>query len=790
MDKRRNIQISRSVLFIDACMNHLIRLGGITVIVAVMGIFIFIFGQILPLFQQGTVQKAVFAGAETKESDQTRQAAIQIPESSSYSILGCDEWGALPFLIDARGRPLFLSLPYVLRKGGQRVFEYMDEIERFQRPVLSWLSNHDISALSYNQGSQELIYGTERGHFSIVKIHYTRKTTTANKVQVIASLEPNKWYDLGKKEAPIRRIAYGDGGKIKLVAALQEDENRLELYVLTLRQEHSLLGKGEIMVDKRYRLTPYLLKSSGKPNSLLVNKDGDSIIVGTDKGDVYYFKLDKGSIQLLQRFRPFQDLADQRVQSIDFLLGDVSLIITHPEGYCRGYSLYVPGNGFQRLFGHTKSYPRLPGKLNIFTHSERHKVFLLGSGKFLSIHLASNVTTRWEKTLPYSAKKAVLSNKYNTLFVLDQQNRLHVYGVNDPHPESALRTYFGANWYEGAAKAEFKWQSTGSTEDFEPKLSMIPLILGSLKATLYTLLFSIPIALLAALYTSQFLERRFRGIIKSSMEIMASVPSVILGFIGALWLAPLLETRIPALLVFSIFLPLLTVVLFIPYSYGANRFSGHWLFKSGYEFVYLLPLIILTWFISAALGPLLEQWLFVATDVETGSKVSDFRLWWAQVSGKTFQQRNALIVGIMMGFAVIPIIFTIAEDALSNVPTALKSGSLALGATPWQTAIKIVLPTASAGIFSALMIGLGRAVGETMIVLMATGNTPIMDMDIFSGMRTLSANIAVELPEAAHGGTLYRSLYLGAMILFVLTFVINTSAELLRHYLRTKYKTI
>ena len=101
-----------------------------------------------------------------------------------------------------------------------------------------------------------------------------------------------------------------------------------------------------------------------------------------------------------------------------------------------------------------------------------------------------------------------------------------------------------------------------------------------------------------------------------------------------------------------------------------------------------------------------------------------------------------------------------------------------------------MLPVASAGIFSALMIGLGRAVGETMIVVMATGNTPVMECNIFSGMRTLSANIAVELPEAPVHGTLFRTSFLGAMLLFLMTFALNTLAELLRQHLREKYKTI
>ena len=144
----------------------------------------------------------------------------------------------------------------------------------------------------------------------------------------------------------------------------------------------------------------------------------------------------------------------------------------------------------------------------------------------------------------------------------------------------------------------------------------------------------------------------------------------------------------------------------------------------------------------------------------------------------------------MMGFAVIPIIFTIAEDALSNVPSALRSASLALGASRWQTALRVVVPTASAGIFSAVMIGFGRAIGETMIMVMATGNTPVMNGNIFDGMRTLSANIATELPEAPKDGTLYRTLFLCAVLLFSLTFLINTLAEVLRQHLREKYKTV
>ncbi|MBE0616903.1 MAG: ABC transporter permease subunit, partial [Proteobacteria bacterium] len=152
----------------------------------------------------------------------------------------------------------------------------------------------------------------------------------------------------------------------------------------------------------------------------------------------------------------------------------------------------------------------------------------------------------------------------------------------------------------------------------------------------------------------------------------------------------------------------------------------------------------------------------------------------------TYVQRNTLVIAFAMGFAVIPIIYTLAEDALNAVPEHLRSASLGCGATPWQTALWIILPTAMSGVFSAVMIGMGRAVGETMIVVMAAGNTPIIDLNLFNGLRALSANIAVELPEAVKGGTLYRTLFLSALVLFAMTFVINTVAEVVRQRFRRR----
>ena len=141
-----------------------------------------------------------------------------------------------------------------------------------------------------------------------------------------------------------------------------------------------------------------------------------------------------------------------------------------------------------------------------------------------------------------------------------------------------------------------------------------------------------------------------------------------------------------------------------------------------------------------------------------------------------------------MGFAVLPRVYALAEDALSGVPRRLGEGAQALGATRWQTLWRVILPAAAPGIFAAVMICAGRAVGETMIVLMASGNAALMSLSPFEGMRSMAAGIAVELPEAVPGSDAYILLLLAALALFLFTFLVNTLAEVVRHRLQRRYR--
>ncbi|NRA60602.1 MAG: ABC transporter permease subunit, partial [Psychrobium sp.] len=269
-----------------------------------------------------------------------------------------------------------------------------------------------------------------------------------------------------------------------------------------------------------------------------------------------------------------------------------------------------------------------------------------------------------------------------------------------------------------------------------------------------------------------------RKVVKPTVETMEALPTVILGFLAGLWLAPIVEKQLP-FIIMSVLLVPLAIVLFAYVHHKLPSRLRYWL-NEEYSSLLLIPLILGVSAFCYWLSPM----------VETAFMGGDARMFISNELGIDFDQRNALVVGIAMGFAVIPTIFSITEDAIFSVPGHLSNGSLALGATRWQTLVGVVLLTASPGIFSAVMMGLGRAVGETMIVLMATGNTPIMDWNIFEGMRTLSANVAVEMPESEVGSSHYRVLFLAAFVLFIFTFFFNTIAELVRQRLREKYGSL
>lgn len=720
------------------------------VVVAVMAIFVFIGFQILPLFRTARVHPL---------------KTVQLPRGS-YIGLGLDEYAALPVVVDSEGRIGFFDVQ------GNRGFVAANP---------GFDAERRLTAATYHPGRQDVVVGTADGYFSLVSLSFESSEVEGRRV-VTGEAKAAPFVAIGKSGHPVRLIRYGDAGETKLLAAVQDVEGRSELHVALLSQERTLLGAGDIKVERSRDLSALL---SGKPVHLQVNRTADAVLVAMESGEVQYFVLVGEEFVLRQTFRPFGDLTNPAVARMDFLLGDVTLVFSGAGGEARLFSLYVPEGAVDRLFGEIHRMPTLGDAAAFYAASMRNKAYLTGNARRVQLCYATTEKVRWEFFPSQDVVLGALGGKYDRLALLDASGRLTLYALDDPHPEASFRAMFGKVWYEGADRPKYEWQSTGGSDDFEPKFSMVPLVVGTLKGTLFGMLFGVPVALLAALYISQFALPRVRAVVKPLMEIMASLPSVVLGFLAALWLAPLAETRVPSLMLIALAIP--SAAMAMGFVWERLPAEVRVKVRPGFEFVAFFPVMLVVTWAAWRLGPVFEQWAFSVGD-GLGGVTGDFRRWWPQVTGADFQQRNSLVVGFVMGFAVIPIVFTITEDSLSAVPPSLRTGSLALGASRWQTALRVILPTASAGIFSALMIALGRAVGETMIVVMATGNTPIMDLNLFSGMRTLSANIAVELPEAPHHGTLYRALFLGAMVLFALTFAVNTVAEVFRQRLREKFK--
>jgi phosphate transport system permease protein len=255
------------------------------------------------------------------------------------------------------------------------------------------------------------------------------------------------------------------------------------------------------------------------------------------------------------------------------------------------------------------------------------------------------------------------------------------------------RYLFRPYQWTGYDRPVYIWQPVSTIK----KYNLVPLIVGSIKATIVALLFAVPLALGAAIYVSQLARPRFKEVLKPAIELLSGVPSVVVGFFALIVIATVLQK------------------LF------------------GYE-----------------------------------------------------SRLNAFVAGIGLGFAIIPVVFSIAEDSLTSVPRSFTQAALALGASRWQAAWQVVLPAAIPGVFAAIVLGFGRAIGETMIVLLASGNASIMSWNLFDSARTITATIAAEMGEVVAGGDHYRILFLIGAMLFVVTFLSNMAAELVMERLKQR----
>jgi phosphate transport system permease protein len=727
----------------DRIAELLIRIGGILVIVSVVWILVMISRVALPLFYPASAKIAA-----------TVKLPAAIPPGKVLAV-GSEEKQQGAFILDESGTFHFLKVADGSLSAS------------IKAPVIPAGAVHVVSAEYVGKSSYNLLW--DNGAITSVSVTLASAKDANGTVALTHAVTQQNDLSFAASSGIVQSFARSIEGK----GAVRIDR----LAGDRLRVTHQLTEKDLLDNEKRSDSSTEISDPlPGRISVVAVDKQGHYLYAGTDNGMLLRWDISEpGQTRLLDNVHASEDR--QAITSLALVLGDVSVAVGDAKGgLSTWFPVKTPGSSEDRRLSRIHTLRPNGGPLAAIIPSPRDKtIFTLAASEIHADHMTSERNLLTLKSMA-SISLAALSPKGNTLCALDSAHALTLWKLHIPHPDVSFGTLFGKVWYEGYDKPEFAWQSSSASDEYEPKMSLVPLVFGTIKATMFAMLFAVPLALLAALYTSQFMSPKLKGRVKPVVEIMAAIPSVVIGFLAGLWLAPLIDKSVLTVFLSVVIVPLMLLVTIFFWK-RIKTASPLQRVTRGHEFIAMIPVVLLGIYCAYLLGGIAEVSLFAG----------DFKQWLYSSLGVRYDQRNSIIIAIALGFAVIPIIFTIAEDAISNVPRNLTAASLALGASRWQTAWRVVLPSALPGVFSAVMIGFGRGIGETMIVLMATGNTPIMSWSLFNGLRSLSANIAVEIPEAPFNSSLYRVLFLSAVLLFIFTFIINTVAEALQQRFRKKY---
>jgi phosphate transport system permease protein len=713
----------------DRMVRYFVASGGVSVIIAILLIFFYLLYVVIPMF----------GSAEIKEN-----VTYTAPGEGKTLFLGLEEQGTIGVRFTDNAHVIFFDTA-----SGQIV---ADKNLDLPASISSVASNLDL-----------VVLGLENG--SALAVRYKFDLSYPDDVR---TLTPRLEHPLGEA-----LLSLDESGRplTKIIIQLSEDvvglaattdDNRL-VFARYLREESFISEEVSTELESSSEIS-----FEQNINAIILTPDLNHLYAASDEGVLADYSLDEDGFDDDIRKYNFKHAITQ----IKLLLGGSSVLVGLENGEVQQWMSVRKEGGRELTF--IRSFHNNTQAVTSMATEQQRKGFSVADtkGNVTLYYSTSQRTLASINTIDQPVKTMAWSARAQNLMVVDDDEQIHLYQVHNEYPEVSWDVLWGKIWYEGYDEPDYIWQSSASTNEFEPKFSLMPLSFGTIKAAFYAMLFAVPIAILGAMFTAQFMAPRMRQTVKPAIEIMEALPTVILGFLAGLWLAPYVETHLAGVFTLLLILPL--GFIFCAWLWG---FVPNKSVLEGWEAAILIPVVLFLIWLSMSLSTPIES-LFFGGDMRTYMSVE-----W----GLNYDQRNALVVGLIMGFAVIPTIFSIAEDALFSVPQHLVRGSLALGATRWQTMSSVVLPAASAGIFSAVMMGFGRAVGETMIVLMATGNTPLMDMSLFQGMRTLAANLAVEVPEAEVASTHYRVLFLAALLLFMFTFIFNTLAEVIRHRLRKKY---
>ncbi|MCE9678957.1 ABC transporter permease subunit [Shewanella sp. AS1] len=730
----------------DKLTQYGVTLGGTMVFVALLLIFFYLLYVVKPIFDGAHVSPVT--------SIDLHSSALQTQDVPTLMV-GSDEQNEILYRVMTNGQVAFYSA-----LSGQLVKQESIELSA---------GVSIVSSVAAVPSEQRFAFGLSDGSVIIAGIHFS-VTYPGDKRLITPSLR----FPLG--ETPLQ--VSPDGLALKQLGFVYTSDKMSFAY----RADNGLWyltrqnGEENMMTEEvEWESTTQVIE--GAPQNVLqqlMTPDQRQLLLRSG-GRLFIYDISYADEVSLHQVIELER-AKTKVTHVALLAGASSILVSYDNGLILQYFQVNGENG--RQYQQIREFKNSEGVKGIASEFYRKSFATISDSGELDLLYTTSQRRLFSETFDIKQPKTMGFSPRSNGLVVEAGDKLHLFSVENSHPEVSWSAMWDKVWYEGYPEPQYVWQSTSGSDDFEAKLSLMPLAFGTMKAALYAMLFATPLAIAGAIYTAYFMSPKVRSVVKPTIEIMEALPTVILGFLAGLWLAPLIEDHLPGIVMLILMLP----VGILLSAFAWYKLPGRWKQRlpEVYQELMLLPVIIFIGWLAFYLSPIVEVAFFGG----------DTRLYITNELGITFDQRNALVVGIAMGFAVIPTIFSIAEDAVFSVPRHLSNGSLALGATNWQTLTRVVLLTASPGIFSAVMMGLGRAVGETMIVLMATGNTAIMEWSVFEGMRTLAANIAVEMPESAIGSSHYRVLFLAAFVLFIFTFLFNTIAEVVRQRLRERYSSL
>jgi len=759
----------------DRAARVVVSIGGLGIIASLLLIFFYLVYEVLPLFQgvdfsgEEPIPRAVSGQPAWLEVDSAAGVALRIDGAGVASFLDLDTGALLgretlprpagarlaTVAGDAAGSGLFavgFDDGGVLIAGWSAPVEAGETLDssRPAPPGLRYplgqtvhpvLEGEPVRALALRSvaGGVEIAAAGPGGAVALLTVPTTGDSPgLAPPVSRPDVAGPR--LELNPGTSPVERILLPRDPRWMLLVSADDERSDYELRLVSLED-----GENAGVVDTAALTSPPVRLTHAR---LLAG--GESLLAADDAGKVgQWFIVREAGGPRLRRVREF-DLFDTAVGALEVE---------------RGRRVFAAVGGSADGGGEIALVDVTAGNV----HTRRGS----GIAAFPAAPFAASFATSFE-----TLGAAALAPAGDLLLLEDGSGRLASWRIDHPFAEFSLAALWRPTWYENYPEPALVWQSSAADDTFEPKYSLAPLTFGTLKAAFYAMLFAAPLAVCAAVFTGYFMPPGARRQIKPLIELMEALPTVVIGFLAGLWLAPLVDANLAALALGALLLPLAVLLASLILARLPERFGFE--FAEGWQLPALAPVLLLAGWLAWWLSPGLENALF------DGS----LKDWLTRRWGLDYVSRNALIVGAAMGFAVIPAIYSIADDAIFTVPRHLSYGALAMGANRWQTLTWLILPAAAPGILSALLIGFGRAIGETMIVLMATGNTPIMDMNLFEGMRSLAAGLAIEIPESEVGSTHYRILFLAALVLLLFTFAINSAAELLRLRLRRKYRMI